>query len=918
MAAILKSFFPVSSSRKEDNDDEFDVEYSFAEEYTGPPVSYDIPQVVPVDVHRIPTASVVATAAMLSKNLSLPVIEPIVKRDPQSIKKQKSKESDLGSAITSVYVDNEDCALESEYVENDHAYRASDGIESSGTLGFSDSHDNSRELSGSSDVEDLVDECKEEARFVNYPNPVGLESEEPVLSSPDLSVEVLSCEEVEDYADEVVGNQGNRTAVVTFCEIQSSDDATDSDEEEPGMYPEKPIISSDSKKCFRCHKGKRFTEREVCMACGAKYCSNCVLRAMGAMPEGRKCITCVGYRINESKRDSLGKCSAMLKRLLSKWQMDEIMELEKSCLANQLPPHLVFVNGKCLSLRELVDLRSCAYPPKKLRPGKYWYDKVSGLWGKEGHKPCQIISPQLAVGDTIKREASKGKTNILINNREITRLELHMLKLAGINCEGNVCFWLSADGSCQEEGMNNVVGKIWDKTTHKLLCSAFGLPIPPVSANSSNEEVRSGLDAGDSCSTDSKKLNKLLLAGCDQSGTSTLFKQAKIVYHVPFSEEEHQNITYTIQRNLYRYIAILLEGRERFEEEYRVEMRKKRLDEPGPSALPDLIEEENVYSISPRLKNFADWLLQAMMLGNLEEIFPAATREYAAVVEELWKHKAFQATYQRRNELQMLPRVANYFLDHAVEISKADYNPSDMDKLYAEGITSSNGVACMDFSFPNPTQDSYMEAVDQYSSSMRYQLIRVHASCVGKNCKWLEMFEDVDLVIFCVSLTEYTEYLEDYDGVCTNKMMESKKLFENIVSHPAFAQKHCLLLLNKFDILEEIIEDAPLSECEWFQEFNPVISRHPNSNSNTCNNNPSLAQRAYHYIAVKFKRLYNSVTGRKLYVSQLTALEADSVDGALKYTREILKWDEEKRKIMRDWTTESPEASTTLEASTTT
>ncbi|TMW94781.1 hypothetical protein EJD97_009797 [Solanum chilense] len=903
MAAILKSLFPVSSSIKEDNHEEFDVEYSFAEEYSGPPVSYDIPQVVPVDVHRIPTASVVATAAMLSRSLSLPVIEPIVKSDSKLIKNQKSKETDL----------------ESEYVENDHAYRRSDGIESSGTLGFSDSHDNSRELSGSSDVEDLVDECKEEVRFVSHPNSVALESEESILSSPDVALEVLSCEEAEDYADEIAGNQGCRN-VVTFCETQSSDVSTDSDEEEPGMFPEKPIVSSDSKKCFRCHKGKRFTEREVCIACGAKYCIDCVLRAMGAMPEGRKCITCIGYRINESKRNSLGKCSAMLKRLLSKWQIDEIMELEKLCQANQLPPHLVSVNGKRLSLRELFDLQSCAYPPKKLRPGKYWYDKVSGLWGKEGHKPCQIISPQLAVGDTIKKDASKGNTNIVINNREITQLELYMLKLAGINCEGNVCFWLSADGSCQEEGMNNVVGKIWDKTTHKLLCHALRLPIPPVSANSSGEEVGSGLDAGDPCSTVSKKLNKLLLAGCDQSGTSTLFKQAKIVYHVPFSEEEHQNITYTIQRNLYRYIAILLEGRERFEEEYRVEMRKKRLDEPGPSALPDLIEEEiegeNVYSISPRLKNFSDWLLQAMMLGNLEVIFPAATREYSAVVEELWKHKAFQATYQRRNELEMLPRVANYFLDHAVEISKVDYNPSDMDKLYAEGITSSNGVASMEFSFPNPTQDSYMETVDQHSSSMKYQLIRVHASCIGKNCKWLEMFEDVDLVIFCVSLTEYSEYLEDYNGFCTNKMMESKRLFENIVSHPAFAQKHCLLLLNKFDILEEIIEEFPLSECEWFQDFNPVTSRHPNSKTN--NNNPSLAQRAYHYIAVKFKRLYDSITKRKLFVSQLTALEAESVDGALKYTREILKWDEERRKVMRDWTTESPEASTTLEASTTT
>ncbi|XP_009590649.1 extra-large guanine nucleotide-binding protein 1-like [Nicotiana tomentosiformis] len=904
MAAILKSFFPVTSSKKEDKDEEFDVDYSFAEEYSGPPVSYDIPQVVPVDVNRIPTASVVATATMLSKNLSLPVVEPIVKSDHQLVKNQKSKESDLGSVVSSVYVDNGDSTLESEYVENDHPYRVSVGIESSGTLGFSDSHDRSRELSGSSDVEDLVDECNEEVRFVSHPNPTGMESEEPTLSSSDFS---------SDYGDEADVNQGSRTAVVNFHEIQSRDVTTYSDDEEPGMFPEKPFVSSDSNKCCRCHKGSRFTDKEICLVCGAKYCINCVLRAMGAMPEGRKCITCVGYRINESKRDSLGKCSTMLKRLLSKWQMDEIVKLEKSCQSNQLPPHLVIVNGKRLSLRELVDLQSCEHPPKKLKPGKYWYDKVSGFWGKEGHKPWQIISPQLNVGDQIKKDASKGNTNIVINNREITQVELLMLKMAGINCEGSICLWLSADGSCQEEGMNNVIGKLWEKTTHKLLCSALRLPTPPVSANSSGVEVGSGLDVGDSRRADNKKLNKLLLAGCDQSGTSTMFKQAKLIYHVPFSEEEHQNITYTIQSNLYKYIAILLEGRERFEEEYRLEMRKKQFDEPGPSVLPDLIEEENIYSISPRLKNFSDWLLQAMMLGNLEVIFPAATREYTAVVEELWKHKAFQATYQRRNELETLPRVANYFLDHAVEISKADYNPSDMDKLYAEGITSSNGVACMEFSFSNPSQHSYMEAVDQNSSSMRYQLIRVHASCVGKNCKWLEMFEDVDLLIFCVSLTEYTEYLEDYDGVCTNKMMASKKLFENIVSHPAFARKHCLLLLNKFDILEEIIEQAPLSECEWFQEFNPVISRHPNSS--TSNNNPSLAQRACHYIAMKFKRLYSSITERKLYVSPLTALEADSVDEALKYSREILKWDEEKHKVMRDWTTESAEASTTLDAS---
>ncbi|KAJ9540653.1 hypothetical protein OSB04_027159 [Centaurea solstitialis] len=943
------------------------VPYSFALEYEGPPIAHhDLPRALPIDIHKIPVAAVLPFSDNLTGGKakpSMPVVQPILPSNfaklgnntqpiisPTSVIPFRNDEIGSNNANDLISKDletettvspahdgsssNPDVFISSgEFLDmingsarlgssHDHSYELSGRGESSGTLGFSDSFGKSRDFSGNSLAFRASNACKESLDFneLNHPDWVSSGGSRLSFEYPSSRV---SSRKTGDCKDESVCDS-RRTPVITFRDIESEDEGFLDDcvqpEPEVVRMKKEPEVKTRKGVCYRCLKGNRFTEKEVCIVCNAKYCVNCVLRAMGSMPEGRKCVTCIGYSIDESKREKLGKCSRMLKRLLNGLEVRQIMKAEKLCAVNQLPSEYVCVNGKPLCHEELAILQSCPNPPKKLKPGNYWYDKVSGLWGKEGEKPSKIISPHLNVGAPILPDASNGNTGVFINGREITKVELRMLQLSGVQCAGNPHFWVNDDGSYQEEGQKNTRGYIWGKAGTKLVCAVLSLPVPSKSVYPTGEQLSNSLGQSVPDYFDQSAPRKLLLIGCGGSGTSTIFKQAKILYkEVPFTEEERENIKFIIQSNVYGYLGILLEGRERFEDEDLNEMKKnqssgmvllvfsfahilhrsKKLERnfwlsTGTGVAEN---EKTIYSLCPRLKTFSDWLLKTMVAGNLEDIFPAATREYAPVVEELWNHPAMQATYKRRNELETLPSVSSYFLEQAVNILSADYTPSDVDILYAEHVTSSNGLSSVNFSFPQLSPDESNDTTDQHNSLLRFQLIRVQARGLGENCKWLDMFEDVRVVIFCVSLSDFDQCAEDGDGNPVNKMLLNRKFFKSIVTHPTYDQMEFLLVLNKFDEFEERLERVPLTSCDWFSDFRPIVSRNShnkNISSNNINHSPSMGQMASHYVAVKFKKLYSSLTGRKLFVSVVKGLEPNSVDQCLKYAREIQKWDEEK------------------------
>lgn len=56
---------------------------------------------------------------------------------------------------------------------------------------------------------------------------------------------------------------------------------------------------------------------------------------------------------------------------------------------------------------------------------------------------------------------------------------------------------------------------------------------------------------------------------------------------------------------------------------------------------------------------------------------------------------------------------------------RTDYEPSDLDILYAEGVTSSNGMASVEFSFPQPAPEETVDTADLHNSLVRWVKIFV-------------------------------------------------------------------------------------------------------------------------------------------------------------------------------------------------
>jgi len=81
--------------------------------------------------------------------------------------------------------------------------------------------------------------------------------------------------------------------------------------------------------------------------------------------------------------------------------------------------------------------------------------------------------------------------------------------------------------------------------------------------------------------------------------------------------------------------------------------------------------------------------------------------------------------------------------------------------------------------------------------------------------KWMHYFDDVDLVLFLVALSEYDQAL--YEDGSINRLQEALELFHSICESKWFSRTAVQLVFNKTDIFREKLKHSPLET--YFPDF---------------------------------------------------------------------------------------------------
>lgn len=254
---------------------------------------------------------------------------------------------------------------------------------------------------------------------------------------------------------------------------------------------------------------------------------------------------------------------------------------------------------------------------------------------------------------------------------------------------------------------------------------------------------------------------KMLLLGPGESGKSTIFKQMKILYGKPASEEERKHYTRVIYNNTVSAISIL-------------------------------VQQAGIWGWGDEIKD-----KEAVAILNEAGEVPVIDEKLGGAIKALWNDDVVQKTWQRRNEFQVVDSMI-YFFNKIDDLMKDSYLATENDYLYTR-VRSTDVV----------------KATYEIDGGI-FEWYDVGGQRTERR-KWIHCFSDVTALIFVAALSEYDQML--FEHLETNRIKEALSLFEDVCKLQYFDDSSIILFLNKHDLFLEKIKTHPIGRVPLWSDF---------------------------------------------------------------------------------------------------
>mmetsp|Transcript_3423 Transcript_3423/g.3236 ORF Transcript_3423/g.3236 Transcript_3423/m.3236 type:complete len:422 (-) Transcript_3423:424-1689(-) len=303
---------------------------------------------------------------------------------------------------------------------------------------------------------------------------------------------------------------------------------------------------------------------------------------------------------------------------------------------------------------------------------------------------------------------------------------------------------------------------------------------------------------------------KLLLLGAGESGKSTVFKQMRILYGGPRTDDDLRMYGVAVRSNIIVAVRKLASYLRRMGLESQLDAESfaataaDREDTSGMTprqaydeVIAYLVDNtaEQCYPAVPQ--GSQDWVGQSARAGLAANNDAKQFLQHVEAIRILWQCAPMKRVWAKRAAINVIDSHKEYLQD-LTRIASPNYRPTQQDILLARIRTT-------------------QIVLERYKiDGIDFEMYDVGGQRSERR-KWIDCFDHVDAVIFVAALSEYDQTLAEAKR--TNRMVEALELFRSVCNNAAFENTSIMLFLNKKDIFAEKILYTDIADQRPFCDY---------------------------------------------------------------------------------------------------